>query len=341
MKKLIIIIAALVIQHFSGAYCAEGDCTTHFAFTHLNVLPMDNEQILEDYVITKRIETKKIQYLVLSDGRQLSYCIYGNLEGIPVFYFHGFPGCHLELELNKLNQVALDLNIQLIAVNRPGYYNSDFIAKRTLLDWPDDITELANSLKFGRYSVLGLSGGGPYAIACALKNSDRIEKVGIVSGMSPFYSPTAKEGTAMLIPKLPVFLQNMILKGMRKMLVENPDKFISNMKKNLPEADLELIENPEYRETLLNTLKEALRLGHKGATQDAKIYKMAWGFDLATIQNKIYLWHGEEDMNVKIEAAQSVANQLPDCSSMYYSGEGHLSLIYNNALEILKVFSER
>ncbi len=281
---------------------------------------------------------KNIEYHILSDGRHLSYYIYGNQDGEPVFYFHGFPGSHLEVEMNKGDMIAKKMNIKLIAVNRPGYGDSDFLKNRTLLDWPDDIVELADYLDIKKFSVLGLSGGGPYVIVCAYKIPNRIKEAVVVSGMGPIYAPGVKEVPTWSIIRWPGFLQNLILKGMKKIVDTDQEIFLSNMNKSLPEVDLEYIKGPEVQEDFINVLKEALKSGHKGAKQEAKIYKQDWGFDLKEVKHQIFLYHGEKDQNVKIKTAKFIANQLPNCESKFYPNEGHLSLIGNNSLEIFEVF---
>ena len=71
----------------------------------------------------------------------------------------------------------------MITVDRPGHGLSDFFPGKTLLDWPDDVIELADHLGFDKFIVEGFSGGGPYALACAYKIPDRLDCCGILSGM--------------------------------------------------------------------------------------------------------------------------------------------------------------
>jgi len=280
----------------------------------------------------------KMHKLGLNKGRHLSYFEYGSKSGTPVFYFHGFPGSHLEVEMNNGDEIAKVLNIRLIAVNRPGYGDSDFQPKRSLLDWPDDIAELADSLGINKFSVVGCSGGGPYAIACAYKIPDRIKKAGVVSGMGPVNAPGVKEVATWSIIKWPGFIQEIIFRAMKKMADNNPSKLLGSMNKTLPEVDREFLKNPETFNNFIMSLKEAFRSGYKGAKQDAKIYKNNWGFQLKDVHHQIYLWQGEQDLNVRIETAKYVADELPNCTSNYYPDEGHLSLIGNKTLEILETF---
>ena len=63
-----------------------------------------------------------------------------------------------------------------ITVDRAGVGFSDPQPGRALLDWPDGVWALANSLRLDRFAVLGTSGGGPYAAACCVALPDRISR---------------------------------------------------------------------------------------------------------------------------------------------------------------------
>ncbi len=129
-------------------------------------------------------EDKKLnQTLELSDGRKLGFAEFGDLNGKPFFHFHGHPGSRYEILLYGDKPTKLGLHV--IAVDRPGIGLSDFKPKRKLLDWPDDIVELADHLCIDKFVVEGISGGGPYAAACAYKIPQRLECCAIVAGMGP------------------------------------------------------------------------------------------------------------------------------------------------------------
>ncbi len=103
----------------------------------------------------------------LHDGRALGYAEYGGSERKALFYFHGAPGTRLEARV--FAEQAVRVGIRLIAVDRPGMGLSSFKARRRLLDWPDDVVELADCLHIDRFAVIGVSGGGPYVLVCAYK----------------------------------------------------------------------------------------------------------------------------------------------------------------------------
>jgi pimeloyl-ACP methyl ester carboxylesterase len=273
--------------------------------------------------------------ITLSENRLLGYVAFGPADGTPVFYFHGFPGSHKDIGLFKGTELAEKHGLRLIAVNRPGYGNSGSLADRSLVDWPGDLIKLADALNLGNFSILGYSGGGPYALACAYAIPERIDKVIIVSGMGPSDAPESKKGAAMLIPKAP----KLILKGMSKMVYEKPEKMEANMRKGFPETDQKILDMPGVQTAMNQTLQEAFSSGYQGALEDAKIYKGEWGFNLADISSSMVLWHGALDENVKIETARYVSEQMPNCKSIFKENEGHLSLIYHHADEIFGSFS--
>jgi pimeloyl-ACP methyl ester carboxylesterase len=95
----------------------------------------------------------------LADGRTLAYAIYGSpSSSTTVFYFHGYPSSRIEGRL--WHDTAQNLDVRLVALDRPGFGNSSFQANRKLLDWPKDVLALADHLNVEKFYVLGTSGGG-------------------------------------------------------------------------------------------------------------------------------------------------------------------------------------
>jgi len=115
--------------------------------------------------------------ILLSDGRRLSFQESGSADGHPVLYFHGFPGSRLEAGF--ADPAAKRHSLRIIGVDRPGFGLSDFQPGRRLIDWPHDVTQLADALNIKRFAVLGVSGGGPYAAVCAFKIPSRLTVAGI------------------------------------------------------------------------------------------------------------------------------------------------------------------
>src|SRR5688572_28104051 len=119
--------------------------------------------------------------LTLSDGRKVGIAEFGAPAGRPVVYCHGFPASRLEARL--AHEAAKEVGARLIALDRPGYGLSDFQPGRRIGDWPRDVVEAADALGVQRFAMLGVSGGAPYALACAALLPERITALGVVCGL--------------------------------------------------------------------------------------------------------------------------------------------------------------
>ncbi len=266
--------------------------------------------------------------LTLKDGRRLGYAEYGDPLGKPLLFFHGMPGSRVEGKLG--DAAARKLGIRLIAPDRPGYGLSDFKPKRTFLDWPEDVTELADELGIDRFAVAGISGGGPYAAVCALKLAERVPAAGIISGIGPFTERDATVGmsrqnrTMLGLARRALWLVRPPLWLMGQLGRRVPDWAISQMARAIPEADRALLSRPEIRFVFREDLTEAFRQGTRGAAWEALMYTRPWGFSLEEIVMKVHLWQGEADVNVPPSMARYQARAIPNCAATFYPGEGHL-----------------
>ena len=105
--------------------------------------------------------------LQLPDGRQLTYTEHGPKGGVPLIYNHGFTSSRREYEALAPLVEAAGLGVRVIAVDRPGIGGSTFDPDRTIGGWAEDVAFLVDHLGIGRFSVMGVSGGGPYALSVA------------------------------------------------------------------------------------------------------------------------------------------------------------------------------
>ena len=265
----------------------------------------------------------------------LGYAEYSPPEGIPVFYFHGFPSSRLDWQLFNDNNILTELNARVIAPDRPGYGLSDYKRRRKMVDWPEDVIELANALQIDSFSVLGISGGGPYAATCAFGIRDRLVRTGIVCGMGPSDAPKMKDGVSWTLPGTFSIIRRALLMLTSMGLRRDPDQFMSRSKETFSEPDRQLLDQPELAALFIDGLREAFRQGISGANQDAALYARPWGFRLQDITAEVHLWHGEQDLNVPESVGRFVADAIPNCQATFIKDEGHLTLPYNHMREIL------
>ncbi|MEM7112536.1 MAG: alpha/beta hydrolase [Chloroflexota bacterium] len=274
--------------------------------------------------------------ITLSDGRKLGYVTLGPETGRPIFYHHGWPSSRFEALM--LQDVMERVNGRLIAVDRPGYGLSDFQPDRTLLDWPDDISELADQLGIDQFYVMGLSGGGPYVAACAYKIPHRLLGATIVAGLSPMSNPQTQEGMRQMnrillsVGKSMPWLLNLLLWPVQS-ASSNP-KMLERMLSDLPDVDKAVL-TEEAGTRMLHSAQESFRQGRKGATQGGRIYAQPWGFELSHITMPVSIWQGTLDVNVPQSNGRIFANNIPNATAHFIEGEGHISLIANHGEAIL------
>jgi len=277
----------------------------------------------------------------LRDGRVLGYAEYGDPTGTPVFFFHGLPGSRRQRHPD--DSIAIELGARIITLDRPGYGLSDFQPGRTLLDWPDDVAQIADGLHIDQFAAIGLSGGGPYLLSCAYKMPERLTSATVISGMGPVDNPEARKGMMGsmrlglgLARRVPWELIRLVLEPLAGMVRLNPTAAKKLVPLPAPQADKEAFARPEVQAIDQEDLAEAYLHGARGVYWEVVTLANPWGFHLEDIHKKIFLWHGDEDTTVPIHMGRYVARSLPACVPTFYPGEGH-TLIYNYWREILTV----
>lgn len=264
--------------------------------------------------------------LLTVNGRKIGIHEYGRKTGLPVFYFHGFPGSRLDGHTLDFEEQTKHQKFRVIAVDRPGIGLSDSLQQRTLLDWGCDVAMIADKLGIRTFSVIGFSGGGPYALASAFSIPDRIRSVGVISSMGPFAYKESRNDNAMLFPKLPPVVRQAITYALYKAFKGNPDAFAIILKQVLADADREYLSRKDHLHNLALTMSEHFRQGINGFLKEAEIYKHPWGFKLPEIHTPVHLWQGTTDRNVGITSGKRLAEEIPNCKANFIEGEGHFSL---------------
>lgn len=137
------------------------------------------------------------QALRLPDGRRVGYRVFGLPQGTPVYFFHGFPGSRLQAAL--VYAQALASGIALVAFDRPGFGLSDPAHAPTVDHVAGDVLDLSQALDHRRFAVLGVSCGGPHALAAARLMPDRVAAVGLLAGIGPMDQPQLRAGQPPLL----------------------------------------------------------------------------------------------------------------------------------------------
>jgi pimeloyl-ACP methyl ester carboxylesterase len=268
-------------------------------------------------------------------GLSLAWNEFGAPDGAPVFYYHGWPSSRLQARL--AHNLASERGLRLIAMDRPGMGKSTLVRDRRLEDWPELMGRFADHLGIAKFGQLGVSGGGPYVLACAAMIPDRLTRSAVLAGMVPL--PLLGHGRRglhplyrMLIPlrKLPAPLFTLGFHTAALACKCRPDvPPMSLLLQSLAEEDRAIILGiPGIWDVLTKSFTEGVcgPSGGQGVMTDAEIYLRMPGFGAEQNTHAIRYWHGADDKNIPISLVERLCEILPRAELEAVDGLGHFSL---------------
>lgn len=260
--------------------------------------------------------------ITLNDGRKLGFAEYGNSSGDPILLFHGSPGSRYEVAV--IDEHALDEGTRIIVVERPGYGLSTPKPDRTILDWANDVEELLNNLELLKVSIIGVSGGGPYAIACAARLGERVNRVAVICGMGPLDVPGGSEGISDEEKRLIQAARYAPEKMAEQIghIHAHPEALAAEATGQLPEFDRSII-TPDLVQKWLMGVKEAT-VSPEGMISDYKLFNQPWNVEFNEISVPIHFYHGDQDTTISLQHPRYLIGQLQDASLDIIEGAGHL-----------------
>jgi len=277
--------------------------------------------------------------VTLRDGRLLSYAEWGNPTAPTLLHFHGTPGSRLERHPDP--SVYASREVRFVTVDRPGYGRSSPKPGRTVLEWVDDVEDLADALGADRFAVEGFSGGGVYALACGLRIPERLTAVGLLSGLAPFDRPGAFSGLARLdrsmytlARRAPPLARAFAWYAFRQ-IRRRPDVALRRFAAELSEPDRKVVDRPAVRRVFVDSLTEAAAAGIRGYVQELALLSRPWGFQPADVEIDVHMWQGEQDTLAPLGHGRYLAESIPHVHPRFCPGEGHL-LSVDHAEEIFE-----
>jgi pimeloyl-ACP methyl ester carboxylesterase len=252
-----------------------------------------------------------------ADGRRLAASVYGDPEGRPVFLLHGTPGSRIGP--TPRSAILHRLGVRLICFDRPGYGESDRLPGRRVADAAADVSAIADAFGLGKFAVVGRSGGGPHALACAALLPERVTRAGVLVSLAPWAaegldwfagmadSNVREYTTAATAPE--ALTAHLVQAAAR--IKADPASHVNTLSPEMPEADRRIVADVGIRALLAQNFAEALRDSAAGWIDDALAFCSPWGFDLADIKVPVLLWHGQHDVFSPAAHARWLADQIP------------------------------
>ena len=263
----------------------------------------------------------------LADGRRIGYAEYGDPQGASVLAIHGTPGSRFMFALT--DKAARDRGLRIFAPERPGYGLSDFRRKDGLAQAADDLRWFADAVGLRRFALIGVSGGGPYAVATA---ASMVERVALLALISPV-GPIAECQSKIRMSKLHRYIFTKIGRSrpsgaaffwsLRHVVRYAPDLAYRGLMQRVAPTDRSVLLRGEVKADLQTALREGLRPGIAGARQDLRLFCAPWGLKLEEIDVPAIIWQGSDDTIVPPGAAYHLAETLPNCRLDVVQGGGH------------------
>ncbi len=266
--------------------------------------------------------------------RHLGLAEFGRPDGRVVFWFHGTPGARRQIP-PAARRAAEDLDVRLIGVERPGTGSSTGHLYPEIRAFADDVAVVADEAGADRFGVIGLSGGGPYTLACAHEMPDRVTAAVVLGGVAPTVGEDAADGgvvdlTRLLRQPLTLFRQPLGLGVTMFARVLRPlghQSFVLYSRVS-PPGDREAFAVPGMEEMFLDDLMRAAGSGGIHAvTADLALFGRHWGFSVADIGVPVRFWHGDADNIVPLHHAEALAARMPDAELHVRPGESHIGTL--------------
>lgn len=283
--------------------------------------------------------------VAVRDGRRLSFAEFGAPRGAAIIWMHGTPGARRQVPM-EARAYAAEHDLRIIGIDRPGIGTSTRHLYANVLDWVGDLEMVADALAIDTMRVIGLSGGGPYALAAGVGLPDRVHGVGVLGGVAPTSGPDAIRGglveiapyAAPVISLLRVPL-GFALAGAIRLVRPLAGPAIDTYAALQPRGDKELLARPEFRAMFLDDLLNGSRFNLGAPLSDIILFTRHWGFDAADVQVPVRWWHGDNDHIIPHAHGVHMAARLPDARFETIHGESHLGGL-GVATEVLQELME-
>ncbi|MFN8035503.1 MAG: alpha/beta hydrolase [Acidimicrobiia bacterium] len=266
----------------------------------------------------------------LADGRKIGFAEYGDPEGVPLLWFHGTPGARGQIP-PRARIDAAERGVRIIAVERPGTGQSTGHLHGAMVDWAGDVEQIADALGLERFGVAGLSGGGPYALACAHELPHRVVAGMVLGGVAPTTGPDAAPGGIVRLAAYaePILSLITVPLGVALTVFARAVRPFASQAFDLykhisPEGDKRVFEQPGMKEMFTGDLIRAGKHQLAAPAYDIVLFGRHWGFSLQDIEVPIRFWHGDSDNLVPLEHAEHQAALVPDSELRVRPGESHL-----------------
>ncbi len=260
--------------------------------------------------------------LALDDGRTLHIYDIATGDGVAelaVFWHHGTPNTGAPPE--PLFAAAAERSIRWVSHDRPGYGRSTPHPGRDVASAAADVASIADALGIDQFAVMGHSGGGPHALACAAVLPERVLAAVCVSGLAPYGAHGLD------------WFGNMTPSGAAELRAAVTGRAALEAYFASAEFDPEMFTPADHAALsgawswIGTVVDEALKTDQGGMVDDDLAYVAPWGCDPGQVTAPILFVHGGQDRIVPSSHALWLAERCRRADIWLRPDDGHLSIL--------------
>lgn len=275
-------------------------------------------------------------------GRRLEVEIAGPPDGDAVLLQLGTP-CAGRLSAAMVAAGA-ELGLRHITYSRPGYARSDRSRGRGVADCVADVAAVADACGAETFYTVGLSGGGPHALATTAYLGERVIAAAVLGSVAPQDAEGLDWSAGMAPENLAEFAA--AARGEEELLA-----FLEREAAGMAHADAAalrealggLVSQPDRAALegdggayMAECARAALSTGVWGWFDDDLAFERDWGFSVSTIDRPFTVWHGLQDNFVPPSHGVWLADRIPGATLRLEEDEAHLSLLLTRYPDVLE-----
>ena len=267
--------------------------------------------------------------LDLGDGRTLHvYDTSGadSDERLTVFWHHGTP--NIGAPPLPLFPAAARNGLRWVSYDRPGYGGSTPAPGRSVGSAATYVSAVADALGIDRFAVMGHSGGGPHALACAALLPDRV--LGVVSGAG--LAPYDADGLDWFAGMAASGVASLRAAAAGRAAKERHEASGAEYDPEFTPADLAALEGAWS--WFVDVVNPAVEAGPGGLIDDDLAYVAPWEFDPAQISAPVLLLHGGRDRIAPSAHGEWLASRCPTAELRLFPDDGHISVLNHAAAAV-------